>query len=649
MTVRDLRAAGGAVVALLVLTGTLTACSPGRPGPGDSAEALASALAGGDESDVGAVTWTGSTPDKVTTHLTDTFAALDGVERTVQVAELEEPGDDDGDGDPDTAAAELAWEWDFGDGGESWTYATTAQLAWDEETETWTAAWSPELLVPGLTPTELLSLTRTSGERGEVVDANGGAIVMDRGVLRIGIDKTMVDAADAPASGLALAELLEFDDPQAFADRVAAAGERAWVEAIIVRVSEPGVDLDAVAAIDGARAIDDTRPLAPTSTFARPILGRAGPATAEIVEESDGAVVADEITGLSGLQRQYDEVLRGVPGYLVEAVREDGRPRTLFERDPARGSDLALTLDAPTQILAEEVLAGVGPASALVAIRPSDGAVLAAASGPGSAGENTAMLGQFAPGSTFKVVTALALLRSGVGVTEPTLPCTPTVTVDGREFDNFPGYPEAGLGDVPLRTVIAQSCNTALIASRDSAPPDALADAAAALGLGVEPSLAYPAWLGSVPTDVDAGGTEHAASMIGQGRVLASPLAMATVAASVVRGAAVTPVLVADADQEPAPEAETPLTDEEATALRELMRAVVTEGSGSLLADVPGEPVSAKSGTAQYGDADPPHTHAWMIATQGDLAVAVFVERGDYGSATSGPIVEAFLRGLAAL
>ena len=75
------------------------------------------------------------------------------------------------------------------------------------------------------------------------------------------------------------------------------------------------------------------------------------------------------------------------------------------------------------------------------------------------------------------------------------------------------------------------------------------------------------------------------------------------------------------------------------------MRAVVTEGSGSALADVPGPPVLAKTGTAEFGDEEPLQTHAWMIGVQGDLAVAVFVDVGDSGSGTAGPLLEEFLRG----
>ena len=114
--------------------------------------------------------------------------------------------------------------------------------------------------------------------------------------------------------------------------------------------------------------------------------------------------------------------------------------------------------------------------------------------------------------------------------------------------------------------------------------------------------------------------------------MLASPLAMATVAASVAAGRAVLPVLLPERPVEQQQPAE-PLTAVEAGQLRALMRAVVTQGSGPFLSGLPGE-VGAKTGTAEYGQPTADGslaTHTWMIATQGDLAVAVFVETGQSG------------------
>jgi cell division protein FtsI/penicillin-binding protein 2 len=119
---------------------------------------------------------------------------------------------------------------------------------------------------------------------------------------------------------------------------------------------------------------------------------------------------------------------------------------------------------------------------------------------------------------------------------------------------------------------------------------------------------------------------------------------MAVVAASIAKGQRVTPTLLPDTPTKPAAEAATPLTGAEAKQLQEMFRGVVTDGSGAFLADLPGGPVSAKTGTAEYGSDTPPRTHAWMIATQGDLAVAVFVADGASGSQTAGPLLEKFLR-----
>jgi cell division protein FtsI/penicillin-binding protein 2 len=75
-----------------------------------------------------------------------------------------------------------------------------------------------------------------------------------------------------------------------------------------------------------------------------------------------------------------------------------------------------------------------------------------------------------------------------------------------------------------------------------------------------------------------------------------------------------------------------------------MMRRVVSNGTGRQLADVPGPRVGAKTGTAEFDQGGRRLTHAWMVAGQGDLAVAVYVDVGNSGSGIAGPILEAFLR-----
>ncbi len=664
-----------------VLVATVAGCSGDDPPDATPvAEQLAQAVASGD---LAGVPLGDTAAEDATAAVEAIVAGMGAATRTVTVTDLEQTDDEntrqvtldvgwdlDGSGAP---AAEPGTESPTGTAATTstptptasgtpdapdWTYQTTATLRVAEDTEAgWTVDWSPAILHPQLSDGATLDLSRTQATRADILGAGGEVIVTERPVYRVGIDKTRVDAALAPESATALAEVVGVD-PAGLAERVQNAGERAFVDAITLREADAAPLLAQIEAIEGAVAIEDTLALAPTRDFARPILGTVGDATAELVEESGGRIVAGDVVGLSGLQAQYDAQLGGTSGLTVELVPPEpsgdptatataspaaeepapAEPEVLFEREAAPGTPLATTLNVELQSRAEGLLADVAPASAIVAIQPSTGAVLAAASGPGGEGYSTATLGQYAPGSTFKVVTSLALLRAGL-TSDSAVECTPTATVDGREFSNYSDYPSGAIGDITLREAVANSCNTAFINQNAVADQASLAQAAASLGLGAEYQVGAPAFLGTVPAEAD--GTAHAASMIGQGEVLASPLAMATVAASVAAGHTVAPTMVDPAATPP----EGTLTADEAAVLQDLMRAVVEEGSGAFLGDVPGDPVGAKTGTAEYGTETPPRTHAWMIATQGDLAVAVFVEDGESGSRTAGPLLEAFLGG----
>ncbi|MFW6203806.1 MAG: penicillin-binding transpeptidase domain-containing protein [Actinomycetota bacterium] len=624
---RTVIAVGASVLA------TLTGCGS-TPDVTPAAGALAEALV---SRDFNAVPVTGSTPADITAELTAITEDMGETSRTVTVERIERIERDDEDDDSvRRVTLGVSWELDHVDAEWSYETAATFELVDDE----WQVAWSPSLLHPDLTPGDRLVLRREQAERAGVLGAGESLIVDERPVYRIGIDKVRVEGDDPAEPAVELADLVGVDAGR-FAERVESAGDRAFVRAITLREDDAEPVLDEIEDIDGARALPDTLPLAPTREFARPVLGTVGDATAEIVDESGGRVQAGDVTGLSGLQRTYDEQLAGTPGVRVDIVPEEGDPATVFERDPEPGSPLVTTLDIDLQLLAEDILSDVEPPSAIVAVRPSTGGVLAAASGPGGGGFSTATLGQYAPGSTFKVVSSLALLRTGLEP-ETAVECPDTATADGRPFGNYSDYPPALLGEITLRTAFAESCNTAFIGLRDAVPQQDLAAAAASLGIGVEADLGFDAFLGSVPAEAE--GTDHAASMIGQGRVVVSPLGMAAAAASIAEGKTVVPRLV----DGPAGAAADTLTGEEAATLRELMRAAVEDGTADLLADVPGEPVGAKTGTAEYTSDDSSGTHGWMIAIQGDLAVAAFVEDAESGSDTAGPLLEQFLRGGAA-
>jgi len=625
------------IASVLVLAATACTGPTDEKGPERAADDLAQALTRGRLTDI---TFDGASAQQAQALWTRTVEGLDDSRPRVQVDAVSEAEDGS------TATARLAYVWRLAGNQEPWTYQTSATLEQAAD-DTWKVRLAPTLVHPELRPGERLRLDSEPADRADILGAGGRRLVTERPVFRLGVDKTAVAAAAQPAVARRLARAVGVD-VAAYVAQVRAAGDKAFVEAIVLRPGDAQKALGTgIADVKGVAVVRDTLPLAPTREFARPILGTVGPVTAEIVEESNGVYQAGDEAGLSGLQQRYDERLRGTPGAVVSAVDGEGESRELFSVDPLPGEPLRTTLDLRMQTVAEQTLAGVGPASALVAVRPSTGDVVAAASGPGSGGLSTATVGRYAPGSTFKVVSSLALLRAGLTPSSP-VSCPPTTVVTGKSFKNYDDYPASALGRISFGTAVANSCNTAFIDQRDRVPQAALADAAAALGLGVDHDLGLPAYFGSVPATEEEAGSEtgHAASLIGQGTVTASPLAMSAVAASVAKGAAVVPRLLTEQETDDAAPAR-PLSSGEAASLRQLMRGVVTRGSGAFLADVPGPPVLAKTGTAEFGDQEPLRTHAWMIAVHGDLAVAVFVEVGESGSRTAGPLLERFLRAVA--
>ncbi|MFT4084189.1 MAG: penicillin-binding transpeptidase domain-containing protein [Nocardioides sp.] len=625
-------------ICLGMCAGALVACG-GSDGPDPDAalRELATAFGTGD---FDAVDFSDTTATKVSqdyARITDSLVDGLGGEKTgmptvkAGAATVSEDGGQ--------ATATLTWRWPVQ--AKAWSYTTAVTLV--ERDSQWQVHWEPRLVSAALTNDHVrLSASSITAVRGDIVGAGGVDLVTPRAVISYGIDKTQVSAARAPASARALARLFDLD-VSSYVKKVKAAGSEAYVEAIAYRKEEAPAAAARITRIKGAVALQQTRYLAPTKEFAAPILGTVGEVTAEMIKKNPGVYQVGDTAGLSGLEARYDERLRGTAGTDVELVGASGKMlKELFRAEPVDGKALRLTMSEKAQSLAESLLDDVKPASALVAIRPSTGAIIAAANGPGNDGINIATYGQAAPGSTFKTIDSLALLRQGL-TPSSTISCPSTITVDGKEFGNDSWYPSSALGKIPLSLAVAQSCNTAMIGQRDRISHADLVAAAASLGFGVDHDTGFSSYFGQLPKP--ASQTEHAADLIGQGKVLASPMVMATVMASIEAGKTVVPRLVQGVAAS-APDSAKPLSAKESAQLRTIFRRVVTEGTGSGLLDVPGKPVIAKTGTAEFDRNGTRLTHTWMIAAQGDLAVAVYVDVGTTGSATAGPIVESFLRGM---
>lgn len=592
-----------------------------------AARAFAAAWAGGTLDDLRFDPASGDDPAAQVAALVDGLTPADA-ERPAEVAVRSVRRD----GDRATASLDVRWEL-----GQPWSYRTELPLRRTDYA--WRPVLTPSVVHPDLAEGAVLRSRLEQAPRAAITDRTGAALVTDRPVVVVGLQPSRT--TDLPRTVAQVAGLTDVD-AAALERRAVATSPDAFVEVVVLRREAYETVRDRLRPVPGVVLREGTRQLAPTAAFARALLGRVGPATAEAVEASGGSIRADQVVGLSGLQEQFDRELGGTAGLTVEAVGPDGAARAVLHHvAPQAGRPLQLTLDAEVQRVADAALDGAPPdrAAALVVVQPSTGDVLAVANdGPDGPGSDRALTGRYPPGSTFKIASALALLRAGLGL-DDVVPCPASVTVAGKRFVNAEAEV---LGDQPFRTDFAHSCNTAFVGSADRITSAQLQTAARDLGYGPADLGIGSAALevaGDVPTTPDA--VAHAAQMIGQGEVLASPLAVAVSAATVADGRLRPPRLLAEAPVS-APGPVLP----EAEALRALTRAVVTEGTGTALRDVPGEPVRGKTGTAEFGTRVPPQTHAWFAGSSGDLAFSVLVEDSGFGGAVAAPLAADLLRRL---
>ncbi|WP_106506721.1 penicillin-binding transpeptidase domain-containing protein [Brachybacterium timonense] len=542
-------------------------------------------------------------------------------------------------GGADQLSLHLAWSWGLGRGQAPWTYTTVVTLARGDEG--WVTTLPIEALVPGAKEGDRLEVRTVQPAMGRILDARGLQVYGPTAVIDVGIDKGSLQHGDVGDSAVDLARVLGID-PDAFRARVEASGPKAFVTALRIREESAGdYNLDAADDVPGCLQQDAVAALAVEKGFAPGVLGSLREATAEDIEDSDGQLAAGDLVGSGGICAAFGTTLLGTPGRTITRVPARGSSSEELHRLPVvDGEDVLITLDSGLQRMATSVLADAEAPSSICVVRPSDGGLLAAALGPTGQEYPIGLVGQYAPGSTFKTITALSMLRLG-DTPDTVVECPAKATIEGRSFKNADRMDPAHFGPMPLKDAIAHSCNTALLLEHDRVSQELLADSAASLGIGLKAGVGLDCFMGSVdPADT---GTEHVAAMMGQGRVLASPLVMADVMASVMAGRTVTPQILIN-PTEPADEPGSPLTREEAECLRGMLRGVVTYGGlSSLFGDYPGAPVHAKTGTAQWVDGGEIRLHSWVIVGQGDLAFSVFVETGDYGSRTAAPLAKRFL------
>jgi cell division protein FtsI/penicillin-binding protein 2 len=505
----------------------------------------------------------------------------------------------------------------------------------------WRVRWNPSSMFPGLRAGQHLTVSRVWPARAAIVDDNGTVVAGNEALVEVGLEPDHIRTpADLQAIKTNMKTLLNVD-PATIDAVLHAPGVRPFYFLPVTKIAKDSQYQhihDTLIPIPGIIFREAKGVVAVDAALESAIVGTVGPITAEQLRRLGSPYTSADAVGLSGLERTYEKRLAGSPRTDVVVVDGKGATARVVKRFPGKAAQpVKITIDLPTQRAAEGALSGVTNNAALVALDTATGAVRAVVSKP-DGGFNRALAGTYPPGSTFKVVTTAALLEAGDNGSTPA-PCPPALTVDGRQFKNFEG--EAS-GSLDLARAFAISCNNAFIGLATKLPPGALDKAAASFGFNADWSLGVDAAGGSYPKPADQ--AELAASAIGQARVLASPVQMASVAAAVASGRWHAPNLITEPARPAAPTA-APLSPVVASTLQSFMASVVGPGGTAAGAGLP-PGTFGKTGTAEFGNGNPPPTHAWFIGYRGNLAFAVIVENGGVGGRVAAPLAARFLDAL---
>ena len=519
----------------------------------------------------------------------------------------------------------------------AWTVTSTLDLV--HRSNGWLVQWSPAAIAPGLATGSSLKLVTQWAPRAAITGAGGAALTVTAQQVVVGVEGSRVKNPAQLTSTLVTSGATA---GQVTAALNAATNHPDFFEPVFTMTADQfsalGGNASALYQAPGTVFQHINSRFAATPGLAAHLIGGVGPITAQQLTSLGPAYDRSSQVGQTGLEAYFEKQLAGTPGAQVQVVDAGGHATQTLATFPSKpGTAVATSIDPVVQSAAEKALAGVSGTAGFVAVRVSTGEVLAVVSLPATDAFDYALEGEFPPGSTFKVLTATALIEKGLTPSAPAS-CPPTVTEDGEVFHNAEG--EASVSN--LGQAFAESCNTAFVqlAAANLSSSD-FTSVAARYGLGQPIQMGFPVFRGSVPAPTD--GANLAATSIGQAKVVASPLNMAMVAVAVGRGSVAPPRLVTGSPDDST--VATPLPTSAVADLRAMMAAVVATGT----AKGTGLPAGtfAKTGTAQYGSGNPIPTDAWLIGYRGDVAFALVEQHSQgNGGPVDGPIIARFLNAL---
>ncbi|GAA3946443.1 penicillin-binding transpeptidase domain-containing protein [Actinomadura viridis] len=533
----------------------------------------------------------------------------------------------------DAADAKFSVKVDLGENGQPWTYTGSMKLKRIDGK--WKVQWDPSIIHPSLKPGQRLAVVTEVPARAPIQDSAAHPLLRKVNAAIVGVypgqlrdpKKTVEQLANATktAGGQKL-------DSERLLGRVRSAPPHAFLPLLTLQKPANNALILRLQQMGGFQVQNVQAPIA--AQLAPELVGTLGPATADRLQQVGAPYQPGDTIGASGLQLLQQRRLAGIPTVRVVAQDPDGKVRQELRSWPGlEPQPVRTTIDRKLQPRAELALSGLKVPASMVVVRPSTGEVMAVANHL-TQGRNLAMEGRYSPGYTFGIISAQALLNGGMSQNTPT-ECPATTTVGGQTFTN----PGQARGKSTLQMSFAYSCATTLANLSSRLDAGALVAEADRLGLGKNWGLSVPAFSGSVPRPANE--AQKAATMIGQGGIQVSPLAMAMVAGAVETGTWRPPYLLNDPRDPQQGVAAQPLNPVPTSDMKKLMRRSVFQGTAREANVRTGANVSGVVAVADQGG----KPVSWFVGSRGDLAFAIAVE----GRANTAKLAAGFITGTPAV
>lgn len=595
---------GGLVAVLLLVAGVIAGCTPKPVSAEPTAEEFLSAFAARDAETVAELV---DQPEPALKMITQSY---DGLQAEGLSAELTGVSQD---GTHATASYRLNWQLP-----RDRNVAYDTQMVLTQTSGEWTVRWQPTVVHPQIGANQHLELRSVPAMKASVVSSDGAELMAPGSMYRVLVDTEVMRDPEETAGAIARAVNAAHDrdetvltiDAAALTEELSAAGGTYSV-AMINAVEGPAVETD----LAERREVFLNEEAAMVSTdpgFAPDIMARIGP------------LVADD--------------LEGDAGWKVSAVNDNGAViGDLVYHEPHPEPAVRVSLDRDAQVAAEQSLSQLPQdmEAMLVAIRPSTGQVLAVAQTEAAdrAGD-LALMGQYPPGSIFKVITAASGVQQLGMDADMVVGCPGTQNIYGRVVTNFNGF---SLGNVPLNNAFAQSCNTTFADMSTQLEPGQLQEMGKAFGLGVDYDIPG---LNTATGAVPEGETplERTEAGYGQGLTLSSPFGAALMSATAAAGTRPVPYLIEGHETTVSEDVPSP-APETIDQVQRMMRSVVTSGTAAGMT-ASGD-IHGKTGEAEVNDG----SHAWFTGYRDDLAFASLIVYGG-GSTIAVNAADRFLNAL---